>query len=157
MTIAGIPDRISMQCLIDIVIKSPKIGCCDYSLMSFYYSRIPSLWRLSACYYFWPCPEVVIISYKGPSIYDVRKILGFFGPLPPCSHLGLIYNTKLTSLTTSSFGLTPLPLSADVIYGCPLSTVKQCEIPCFKWWIGRSDQPIVFLRKNRLFGHLNLL
>ena len=25
-----------------------------------------------------------------------------------------------TSLTTSSFGLTPSPLSADVIYGCPL-------------------------------------
>ena len=27
---------------------------------------------------------------KGPSIYDVRKILGFFTPSSPCPHLGLI-------------------------------------------------------------------
>ena len=33
---------------------------------------------------------------RGPSIYDVRKILGFFDPLPPCPHLGLIYSTKFT-------------------------------------------------------------
>ena len=31
---------------------------------------------------------------KGPSIYYVRKILGFFDP--PCPHLGLIYSTKFT-------------------------------------------------------------
>ena len=28
-----------------------------------------------------------------------------------------------TSLTTSSFGLAPSPLSADVIYGCPLTAL----------------------------------
>ena len=32
----------------------------------------------------------------GPAIYDVRKFLGFFDPLPPCPHLGLIYSTKFT-------------------------------------------------------------
>ena len=35
-------------------------------------------------------------AHKGPSIYDVRKILGFLDPLPPCPHLGLIYSTKFT-------------------------------------------------------------
>ena len=34
-------------------------------------------------------------SAWGPSIYDVRRILGFFAP-PPCPHLGLIYSTKFT-------------------------------------------------------------
>ena len=33
-------------------------------------------------------------QHKGPSIYDVRKILGFFDP--PGPHLGLIYSTKFT-------------------------------------------------------------
>ena len=34
------------------VTKWPRIGCCDYSQMSFYYSRIIALWQLSACDYF---------------------------------------------------------------------------------------------------------
>ena len=32
-------------------------------------------------------PGKLILS-KGPSIYDVRKILGFFDPLPPLSAFG---------------------------------------------------------------------
>ena len=32
--------------------------------------------------------QQLLISSKGPSIYDVRKILGFFDPLPPLSALG---------------------------------------------------------------------
>ena len=48
---------------------------------------------------------------KGPSIYDVRKILGFFDPLPPCLHLGLIYSTKFTQppLLHLLLGKPPLP------------------------------------------------
>ena len=33
-------------------------------------------------------------TFKGPSIYDVRKNFGILDPLPPCPHLGLIYSTK---------------------------------------------------------------
>ena len=42
------------------------------------------------------------------------KFGDFLNPSPPCPQ------NHATSLTTSSFGLTPSPLSADVIYGCPL-------------------------------------
>ena len=45
-----------------------------------------------------PCSSRLETSFShlGPSIYDVRKILGFFDLLPPCPHLGLIYSTKFT-------------------------------------------------------------
>ena len=60
----------------------------------------------------------------GPSIYEVRKILGFFDPLPPCPHLGLIYSTKFTNLPYYIFfwANPPPPHSADIIYGCPICT-----------------------------------
>ena len=50
------------------------------------------------------------------------KFWDFFTPSLPLSAFGtdLQYSIHATSLTTSSFGLTPFPLSADVIYGCPL-------------------------------------
>ena len=35
--------------------------------------------------------EATNLLSKGPSIYDIRKILGLFDPLPPCTHLGLQY------------------------------------------------------------------
>ena len=48
---------------------------------------------------------------KGPSIYDVRKIFGFFDPLPPCPHwaTGLYYKIHATSLTLSAFPRPPSP------------------------------------------------
>ena len=46
------------------------------------------------------------------------KFSGFWTPSPLCMHMGLIY-IHATSLTMYIFWATP-PLSADVIYGCPL-------------------------------------
>ena len=62
--------------------------------------------------------DVFIYPYR----YDVRKISGFFDPLPPCLRweTGLHYKIHATSLTLSAFPLPPSPLSADVINGWPL-------------------------------------
>ena len=65
------------------VTKLPKIGYCDYSQMSFWYSRIISQWQLSACDYFLPCPEVVIISDNHCScIQDVLYFLQGVANIP---------------------------------------------------------------------------
>ena len=47
----------------------------------------------------------------------VRKILGFFDPLPLLYKLAadLHYKIQATSLTSSAFGGPPPPLSADII------------------------------------------
>ena len=51
------------------------------------------------------------LSNKGASINDIRKIFGFFDPLPSCPHLELIYTTKFTHLSLLyCFSMTPLPL-----------------------------------------------
>ena len=61
------------------------------------------------------------ICRKGASINDIRKMLGFFDPLPPCPRweTGLYYKIHATSLTLSAFPLSPRPLGADVINGWP--------------------------------------
>ena len=64
----------------------------------------------------------------GPSIKYVRKFFGFFDPSPPCMHFGLNHKTKFTQprLLRPHLGLhPPLPLSAYVLNGSPLSGT-QC-------------------------------
>ena len=54
----------------------------------------------------------VFSSAKGPYIKDVRKIFGFFDPLPPCPHFGQIYSAKITQppLSCLLLGYFPPPL-----------------------------------------------
>ena len=60
------------------------------------------------------CP----IMYKGDSIYDVRKVLGFFDPPSPlCPNFMYCLSAKLGYFLT--------PLSADVIYGSPLTQNRR--------------------------------
>ena len=55
----------------------------------------------------------------GASIYDVSKIFGILDPLPPCPHLGVL-NSRNLPYYIFFWDNPPPPLSADVIYGCPL-------------------------------------
>ena len=59
---------------------------------------------------------------KGPSTYDVRKILVFFDPLPPCPHLGLIYSTKFTQRVR----VRQLPRNEEKIGSQSVSLMKPC-------------------------------
>ena len=78
-------------------------------------------------------PEVSFITaYKnhsiqeyseGPSTYDVRKILGFFDPLPPLVRIwdwSTVLNSRNLPYYIFFWANPPSPLSADIIYGCPL-------------------------------------
>ena len=59
---------------------------------------------------------------EGASMYDDRKILGFFDPLP---HLLTVTNHFILFLSSAFGGPPPLP-SADVIYGSPLTDRRVC-------------------------------
>ena len=51
------------------------------------------------------------------------KFSGIWTP-PPCPHLGLIYSTKfMQPPLLHLIWANPPPLSADVVYGCPLVLV----------------------------------
>ena len=67
------------------------------------------------------CPRSESIVAKGASRCDIRKILGFFDPLPPCPHLDLIYTIKFKQppLLRTLFNDPPPPSDADVISGGP--------------------------------------
>ena len=67
--------------------------------------------------------EVIWHGTKGPSIYDVRKILGFFEHLPPLVSnwdWSTVLNSRNLPYYIFFWANPPPPLSADVIYGCPL-------------------------------------
>ena len=59
----------------------------------------------------------IVICHKGASIYDVRKILGFLDPPPPFVRI-------LCTVCPQNWGIFCPPLSADVIYGSPLSRLR---------------------------------
>ena len=52
----------------------------------------------------------IYIQFLGASIYDVRKIFGFFLPLTPCPH------SHATSLTSFPYFAFPLPLCPSSAY-----------------------------------------
>ena len=61
---------------------------------------------------------------KGPSIYDVRKLLGFFDPSPLLVRIwdwSTVLNSRNLPYYIFFWANPPSPLSADVIYGCPQS------------------------------------
>ena len=68
---------------------------------------------------------------KGPSIYDVREILGFFDPPPPLVRiwdLSTVLNSCNLPYYIFFWANPPPPLSADVIYGCPLSEIRKTSL-----------------------------
>ena len=89
------------------------------------YSILPLLWD----------PLEWTVLRKHSNLYDIRgrpymksaKLSEFWTP-SPLSAFGtdLQYSIHATFLTTFSFGLTPL--TADVIYGCPLIAIHKFSI-----------------------------
>ena len=69
---------------------------------------------------------------KGASIYDVRKFLGLFDPLPhlPRTEISWLWYFCLL------LGETLPPPSADVIYGSPLTALYNVQYTMWKWqWL----------------------
>ena len=84
----------------------------------------------------------IAILIKGPSIYDVCKIFGFFDPFPPChrhSHATYQYCRLL---------LGDPPPSADIICTCPLTVVCGYGVNCLggKFVIVHVEHNAVMLR-----------
>ena len=58
-------------------------------------------------------------SRKGASIDDIRKMCGFFDPLPPCLHLQLIWGIKFT----------PHPLLCPLLLDPPPMLTSYLDAP----------------------------
>ena len=63
------------------------------------------------------------VLVRGHPFITFAKFSGFWTPSPPCSHFGLTHKTKFTQprLLRSLLGTLPLPLSANIINGLPLT------------------------------------
>ena len=82
---------------------------------------------------------------KGPSIYDVRKILGFFDPSPLVRiwDWSTVLNSRNLPYYIFFWANPPSPLSADVINGCSPVTVPEncCNFVTFSYFNSVSPQP----------------
>ena len=66
---------------------------------------------------------VAVVSYKGASIYDVPEFLGFFYPSPLVRtwNWSTVLNSHNLPYYIFFWANPPFPLSANVMYECPLS------------------------------------